>query len=72
MPAVNMILLLLASLVVLTLEACVDRTCPLGQFYNDTTDSCVNNCYPSYGNWDTGRCMQGNKDFIIEYGSKLY
>ena len=55
-----MILLLLVFLIVPTLEMCVDRRCPLGQFYNGTTDSCVNNCYPYYGNWDTGRCMQGN------------
>ena len=54
-----MILLLLASLVALTLETCVDRICPPGQFYNGTTNSCVNSCYPNYGNWDTGRCMQG-------------
>ena len=55
----NTILLLLASLTVLTLETCVDRRCPTGQFYNTTTNSCVCSCYPNYGNWDTGRCMEG-------------
>ena len=59
MSAVNTILLLLAFLVALTLETCVDRICPPGQFYNGTINSCVNSCYPNYGNWTTGRCVQG-------------
>ena len=52
-------LLLLTSFVALTVETCVDRSCPVGLFYNDTTDSCVSSCFPNYGDWDTGRCMQG-------------
>jgi len=65
MSLVNMFLLLLASFVVLTLGTCIDRKCPLGQFYNATTDHCVNSCYPNYGNWSTGRCTQGNFLFLM-------
>ena len=60
MSVVNMILLILISSVMLTNEACVGRRCPLGQFYNGTTDSCVSSCFPNYGNWTTGRCVEGN------------
>ena len=60
MSLLNTILLILASSVALTVAACVDRRCPIGQFYNVTTGSCVSSCSPNYGDWDTGRCLQGN------------
>ena len=63
----TIILSLLTSFVVLTVETCVDRSCPVGQFYNNTIDSCVSSCFPNYGNWDTGRCMQGTVSYLCIY-----
>lgn len=60
MSFINMILLILISSVILAGEACINRRCPIGQYYNDTTGSCVSSCFPNYGNWDTGKCVQGN------------
>ena len=59
------ILLLLTSFVALTVGTCVDRSCPVGQFYNDTTDSCVSSCFPNFGDWDTGKCIQGIVSLFI-------
>ena len=53
-------LLLLSYSVAITAGACTERSCPLGQFYNDTTGSCSNTCYPDYGNWTTGNCTKGS------------
>ena len=52
-------LLLLVYSATYTAGICVDRNCPLGQFYNATTGSCVDTCYPNYGNWTTGNCING-------------
>ena len=38
----------------------IDRNCPLGKFYNGTTGSCVDTCYPNHGNSTTGECTEGN------------
>ena len=53
-------LLLLAYSAGVTVGICVNRSCPLGQFYNGTAGSCVDTCYPNYGNWTTGNCTKGN------------
>ena len=57
-------LLLLVYSAGFTVGICVDRNCPLGQFYNGTTGSCVDTCYPNYGNWTTGNCTKGNDNYI--------
>lgn len=46
-----------------TAGTCVQRNCPLGQFYNDTSRYCVNTCYPNYGNWTTGNCTEGSYNY---------
>ena len=38
----------------------IDKNCPLGKFYNGTTGSCVDTCYPNHGNSATGNCTEGN------------
>ena len=64
MSFVSTILLILASFAAFTVETCVNRRCPIGQFYNVTTGSCVSSCSPNYGDWNTGRCLQGNMMYI--------
>ena len=66
MSPVTAILLILVSSVISAVETCMNRRCPLGQFYNDTIHSCVESCYPNYGNWTTGNCVQGEKFVIIK------
>ena len=68
MQLVNVILLTVTSLVALTVGKCVDRRCPIGQFYNVTTGSCVTSCSPNYGDWDTGRCIKGNPCIFLIIG----
>ena len=60
-----MILLILISSIIITGETCVSKRCPLGQFYNDTTSSCVESCFPNYGNRATGTCVEGNACMYI-------
>ena len=52
-------LLLLVILATTSAGNCVRKKCPLGQFYNATSDSCAGSCYPHYGNWTTGNCTEG-------------
>lgn len=58
-------LLLLVILATVSTGNCVKKKCPLGQFYNVTSGSCVSSCYPHYGNWATGNCTKG---IVFVYG----
>ena len=60
MSSVIVVLLTLVSSFLLAVETCVNRRCPIGQFYNAATSGCVDSCYPNYGNWNTGRCIKGD------------
>ena len=52
-------LLLLVSLAMVSTGTCINKKCPLGQFYNTSDGSCVSSCYPHYGNWTSGNCTKG-------------